>query len=320
MAPERLARPNAISLQPWSYRDTENCPFCVGHEADTPPELARYRTSDEKLPWSVRVIPNRYPALTIGPPVRPQIRASTPPEGPARGRQEVLIESPRHLVSFTQLDATSAGLAVQAYRDRLATCTTDDQFTCGLIFKNYGPRAGASLGHVHSQFAAFTTVPPTLQTEYTVAANHFQQHGKCLWCALLSAEFEQQSRLVHADEEFAALCPWASRLPYELLIVPRQHAQRFEQLSDPLCQALSVFLTGILARLERLIPSVAYNFFIHSAAFDGGCYDQYHWHIELIPRIATLAGFEWGSGQLINPVPPEQAAEQLRSLEGDRFC
>lgn len=317
IAPVRLDRPNAIWLTPWHYDDADNCPFCVGRENATPNELARYRTVSESHPWSMRVVPNRYPALT---PTANHKHENQPTVAPAGGRQEVLIESPLHLTSFTQLDPAAASLAVQAYRDRLATCHSDRQTVCGLVFKNYGPRAGASLGHIHSQFVAFRETPPILQAEYASFRLHDRDRGTCLLCEILREELDHEARVITSDASFVAFCPWASRVPYEICVAAGQHQGRFEQLSDDDCQRLAVLLTDLLGRLERLIPHVAYNFVIHTAAFDGRGGDQYHWHIEVTPRLTRQAGFEWGSGQWINPVIPAQAAEQLRLIEVDRVC
>ena len=311
IAPQRLDRPNAIRLQPWPEDDPSECPFCLGREAETPTELARYVSDDSGLPWSVRVVPNRYPALADN-----AILSTTDASCAARGRQEVLIESPHHVGSFTQLDATTAGLAVRAYRDRLGTCQDDPLAACGLVFKNYGPQAGASQRHIHSQFVSLAEVPPVLQSELAGFRQYHDTHGCCPLCQLITENDERY--VIIANDDWLAFNPAASRVPYEICLVPKRHESQFERLDDAACDRLATQLQDVLHRLEKSLPYVAYNFWIHTAAFDGYRHDDYHWHMEITPRLIIPAGFEWGSGCWINPVPPEQAAEQLRSIEGHR--
>ncbi len=311
IAPQRIERPNAIQLTPWCQDDQDRCPFCSGREDQTPTELASYRLPGDEQPWHVRVVPNRYPAMFMETVEVANDESELLPAAAVRGQHEVIIESPRHVTSFSELTDSEAALVVQAYRDRQAVAA-HSSVAAGMIFKNFGPRAGASLGHIHSQFVGFGSVPPELKQEYAAADIYAQQHGSCLFCAIVTTETRLAKRLVLIDDLFIAFCPFASRLPFEMCIMPRQHRSHFERQNDEECAILAKLLLRLLRRLETTIPHVAYNFWVHSAAFDSSSSDHYHWHIELLPRLVTTAGFEWGSGQLINPVPPEKAAEQLR--------
>jgi UDPglucose--hexose-1-phosphate uridylyltransferase len=317
IAPERLSRPNAISAAAWDYDDAATCPFCAGREDHTPAPLTVLTTRNEPSksttdPWQVRVVPNKFPALQMEPlPISDSnelLRARA-----VRGQQEVIIESPLHIRSLTELSIEAASAVVRTYRDRLLTAAQDGRFQAGLLFKNYGPSAGASLGHIHSQFVAFVETPTELACEAEAATRYFGAHQHCLFCAILTTETTLENRVVAANGAFVSFCPFASRLPFELCLMPRQHQSRFELLTDEECAALATFLQDNLRRLEAVIPHVTYNFWVHSAPFDSAGSDHYHWHIELLPRIAVAAGFELGSGQLINPVSPEQAAHRLRA-------
>jgi UDPglucose--hexose-1-phosphate uridylyltransferase len=322
IAPRRLERPNAFSLAPWSYDDHDRCPFCAGREDQTPQELAIYRPAVTAEAWSVRVVPNRYPALDmIGNAANVQLQESDNeplhPVDEIDGCQEVIVESPRHLLSFTELSEEEATQVVIAYRDRQLAASRDRRLVAGLVFKNYGPRAGASLSHIHSQFAGFAKIPATLRAEFAASERYAGRHQHCLFCAIVTTESTSKKRIVLMNDSFVAFCPFASRLPYEVCIAPRAHSSRFEQLTDDDCGQFARCLADVLWRLETAVPNVSYNFWVHSAAFDSVSYDHYHWHLELVPRAASTAGFEWGSGQLINPVSPEQAAGQLRAARSD---
>ena len=314
IAPERMARPNAMALKAWSYDDEPTCPFCAGREDQTPHELSRY--SDAGSDWHVRVVPNKFPAVSMESAELPE-SSELFINDVVLGQQEVIIESPRHIQSFTQLDAASACTVVQAYRDRQAAASANSKHQAGIVFKNFGPAAGASLGHIHSQFVAFAATPTVLAKEVICASNYFRSYDTCLFCAIATTETELEKRVVRADEHFVAYCPFASRQPYEITIVPRAHQCRFERLSDDQCALLAEFLLGVLHQLEAALPHVCYNFWVHSAPFDIADERHYHWHLEILPRATTTAGFEWGSGELINSVPPEQAAHQLRACRGD---
>src|SRR5690606_5813315 len=305
----RSERPDEFGVSRW-YRAATTCPFCIGQESETPPEIARYALPGEAL-WRVRVVPNKYPAVA---PASSNGRVRSAPfrKLAGRGVHEVIIESPTHVVSLTDLPETYAQLAFRAYADRLTAMRREPKMAYGVVFKNVGPEAGASLEHVHSQVLATTLVPQT------VAAQHARWKRKNrtgnVFERFLAEEMEDGSRVGAQSERFVALCPFASRVPYEVRVLPIRHAAYFERTDPAHLDELARLVRDIFRRIEAATSHGPYNFIIHTAPFDTGDHDYYYWHIEILPRLTRTAGFEWGSGCYINPLPPEVAADRLRQL------
>ena len=275
------------------------CPFCAGNEAETPGEIASYPLERGDASWQVRVVPNKYAAVAW--------------TTAAVGTHEVIIESPEHLVNLTDLSEEQARLVFVAYQDRLRALSDDERLGYGLVFKNGGANGGASLEHLHSQLIATEMVPPDIQLEAAKAGEHRTLYGTCIFCELLAGEL-RGDRVVAANEHFLAFCPHASRFPYEMWIVPKDHEPSFEEATPSQVAALSQLMVSLLQKLNGCLDSPAYNYWIHTAPFRMSLHDDFHWHIEIAPRIARLAGFELGGGCFINPVEPEGAAERLRAV------
>ncbi len=296
-AAHRSQRPRAIQALPWPPEEGP-CPFCRGNESATPPAI---HVSPANGPWQVRVVPNLYPAVTLDPAEPSQIH-------------QVIIESAEHLTRQTALADSHHQMVFETYRDQLHRFRTLDSIQYVQIFKNCGPAAGATLEHSHSQIIALDRVPAFAQAELLSCHEHWIANQQCAFCQLIEQEQNDAERIVLRNEKFVAICPFASRLPYEIWILPVKHAADFDAVPNADLAAFAQMVKKVLARLEQLIPNVAYNYHIHSAPFDSDCYDHYHWHMELIPRVAGLAGFELATGLFVNPVLPEQAAQQLRSV------
>jgi len=318
MAPERAGRPDDF-VGEGDARPQGECPFCAGHEYLTSTPLLEWPAhSVQHVPWQIRVLPNKYPAVSanVGQAFLP---ADSPT--PAFGQHEVVVESPQHLLSVTQLEPRQFAEVVRVYRDRVRTLKEDHRLRCALVFKNMGLAGGATLEHVHSQIVALPTVPDRLRAELDGAAQWHDRHGTCPYCAMIEREQAAGVRLVAETESLVAISPHAARMPYETWVLPRQHASHFEQLSDTGATELAGLLQRVLKAIEAVCGSGrhskgAYNYFIHSAPFDTPPCDHYHWHVEIIPRMTRLAGFEWGTGWHINPVTPEAATQRLRKLLG----
>jgi len=312
---ERATRPNEF-IEATSRQSNLTCPFCPGNEAQTPPPVASY-SANGKDSWLVRVVPNKYPAVLTDtapcPTCQPLSLSAASGAMPGFGRHEVIIESRRHVASLSELDDSEAELTFIAYRDRLLELKKDGRYRYVQIFKNAGPAAGASLEHVHSQILALPGVPETIEQELASSAEHFRLHRRPLFLDLIGQEQQAGSRLVTQTERFLAFCPFASRFPYEVWILPRQHQPRFEVLQASELSELSRIVREVIGRIECAVGQVAYNYFLHTLPFDTDLHDHYHWHIEIIPRLVKVAGFEWSTGCFINPYPPESAAAHLRS-------
>lgn len=317
IAPERSLRPNEFAATP-VHRASRRCPFCFGNEDETPPAVATYPAEVEADPgaWQVRVVPNRYPAvapLDSVAPAGPQMDlVSDRHRRNAVGVHEVVIESRDHRTSFAQLSDETAGLAFHAYRDRLRWVRQHTQLPYGQVFKNSGAAAGASIEHIHSQLLAIPYVPPHVAAELAVTQQNWRQTGQCTFCVLLEQELSEESRIVADSAGFVAFCPYASRFPYEVWLLPRRHDACFDRTPDADLLGVAVVIRAVITRLERVLDRPAYNWFVHTAPFDSTAQDHYHWHIEISPRVSAAAGFESGTGCFINPVPPEVAAQRLR--------
>jgi UDPglucose--hexose-1-phosphate uridylyltransferase len=229
------------------------------------------------------------------------------------GGHEVIIESPQHLVSLTDLDEESLTLTFLAYRDRMKALAAEGPWNYVQIFKNVGAAAGSSIEHAHSQVVGLPAVPVRVADELAHTREFLKMTRRPLFQTLLAEELAQGSRIVAQTADFVALCPYASRFAYETWILPRQPLPRFESSSDVLTKQLGQVTASVIGKLERTLNRPAYNYLIHSAPFDGTADNHYHWHLEIFPRVTKPAGFEWGTGYYINPVAPEQAAEVLAS-------
>jgi UDPglucose--hexose-1-phosphate uridylyltransferase len=306
---ERNGRPNEFVEAATRATDI-SCPFCAGHESETPAPIASY-SANGKGHWLARVVPNKYPALS---PSANGNGKGSPASLPGFGSHEVIIESPRHVASLSELTDPEVKAVFTAYRDRLMHLKAQQLYRYVQIFKNVGPAAGASLEHVHSQLLALTNVPEALQQELVASGDYFTEHKRSLLLDMLDGELAAGDRVVAETRSFVAFCPYASRFGYEVWIAPRQHQPRFEDVEAGELGELSLIMRETIGRIERAAGQVAYNYFLHTQPFDMPAYDHYHWHIEIIPRLTKVAGFEWSTGCFINPYSPESAAQHLRSV------
>jgi UDPglucose--hexose-1-phosphate uridylyltransferase len=317
IAKNRAKRPHdlldgAIARPPGSF-----CPFCEGNESHTPREIVAYRqqgTHRDRPGWRLRVVPNKFPALEIegdlnkrGQGIYDMMRGV--------GAHEVIIESPRHLTSTTQLESDQLRDVLWIYRDRLLDLQKDRRLVYGMVFKNVGAAAGASLEHTHSQLIVTPIVPISVAEEIAGSHDFYLHRGRCVFCDMIEQELTFEKRIVLDSPGFVAFCPFAARFPFETWIVPTGHASHYETLSRPGSEELSRVILRVLTKIETALDRPAYNYIIHTAPFDTQALDHYHWHIEIIPRVTKTAGFEWGTGFYINPVPPEEAASFMRELQ-----
>ncbi|WP_447974314.1 galactose-1-phosphate uridylyltransferase [Nitrospira sp. Kam-Ns4a] len=293
------------------------CPFCPGQESLTPPEILAYRPpgSPANQPgWHVRVVPNQFPAL--------QIEGELGREGVGLydrmngiGAHEVIIETPEHKASLADLPAKQIEDVLWAYRDRIVDLKRDLRLRYILVFKNHGAAAGATLEHPHSQLIALPIVPTSVTDEIEGCRAHYQQKERCIYCDIIRQEQADGSRLVAENPEFLCVTPFAPRFPFETWILPKRHAAYFEESQKTQFELLARMLSEALRRQDRVLARPAYNFILHSSPLHEKTGDFYHWHIELIPKLTQVAGFEWGTGFYINPVAPEEAATFLRDAE-----
>ncbi len=317
-SPERAARPLALShVKPHDRRDAERdrCPFCEGREENTPHERLAIRTPGSAANgpgWQLRVIPNKFPA------VRPLANADPLGVGlleamPGHGEHELVIPCARHESNPVQLTNDEFADLLGAYRERLLTLATDPRLEYATIFQNVGAEAGASLAHVHSQILATPFVPDAVQLELDGSMRHFKREERCVFCDILSQETAANVRTVAKTAGFVALVPFAGRFAYETWVLPCRHGSRYEALTDDEADELVWLMRTVLRDLDAVLDEPAYNYYLHTAPLRSPELPHYHWHLEIIPRTARAAGFEWGSGCFINTVAPEHAAAELRA-------
>ena len=324
IATERGARPSDFST-PTEPPDRGFCPFCEGNEDKTPREIMALRdpgTDPDGPGWRVRVVPNKYPALQV------EGALGKAPHGlfdtmNGIGAHEVIIESSQHHTKLTQLPLKRTEDMLWVYRDRLIDLKRDRRFAYGMIFKNVGSAAGASLEHTHSQLIVTPIVPDLINREMNGSKQYYDYRGRCLFCDIVSQEIAEGSRIVVEDENFVSFTPFASRFPFEMWLMPKTHQSHFENVQRLGIDELADVLRRSLMKLEGALEDPPYNYIIHTGPFTESDLDTYHWHIEIIPRLTKVAGFEWGTGFYINPVAPEDAAEFLRQSPdgpGDRVA
>ncbi|MGD0099030.1 MAG: galactose-1-phosphate uridylyltransferase [Acidobacteriota bacterium] len=302
------------------------CPFCEGNESKTPPEITAIRngTGANQPGWEVRVVPNKFPALRIeGGLDRRGIGAYDQMNGV--GAHEVIIETPKHSLQLADAPLEHIQKVLRIYRERLVDLLRDQRFKYVLIFKNHGAAAGASLSHPHTQLIATPVTPLTISEELNSAQDHYREKERCLFCDLIEQELDSGQRIVIAGDQFVALTPFASRFPFEIFIAPRNHHHSFAEITDSMLNSLAAVLKEVLLRVKKCLKDPPYNFLIHTipnlqaGRSHGGHWEtieqDYHWHIEFIPRLTQVAGFEWGTGFYINPTAPEEAAKYLRETE-----
>ncbi len=316
IATERRKRPNDFRIDRLAVLGREHCPFCAGHEDLTPPEIAAYRTngSARDTPgWDLRVVPNKFPAL--------KVEGGLDREGDGMydrmngiGAHEVIIETPDHDRQLATMCEAEIERILYAYRDRILDLKQDRRFRYILVFKNHGAAAGATLEHAHSQLIALPIVPDFVREEIDGARRHFVEKERCVFCDIIRQELADGRRVVQENADMVAIAPYAPRLPFETWLLPRRHGSRFEDVSRPEVESLARLLKAVLGRINRALESPPYNLILHTAPFSEDTSEFFHWHLELMPKLTKVAGFEWGTGFYINPTSPEEAAKVLRAV------
>lgn len=323
VAADRGRRPNDF-FEKDPVTPMTSCPFCYGNEDKAPHEIFAIRPSGppDSPNWRVRVIPNKYPVLRV--------------EGDLKSRgyglydimngigaHEIIIETPDHDRGMAELSPEEITDVLKAYRYRITDLRQDMRLRYMVLFKNHGSRAGATISHSHSQIIAVPLVPPVVVTELKTCRDFFEQKGRCIFCDILDFELQAGERIVKDFPGYVILAPFASCLPFELRLFPKRHSHDFALLEDDELAQLAVAMKDMLSRIREVLKDPSYNFIIHTSPsllprpgkpdFWSSIEYDYHWHIELVPRITPIAGFEWGSGFHINPTAPEEAAAFLRA-------
>jgi UDPglucose--hexose-1-phosphate uridylyltransferase len=322
LAPGRADRPHGFERAGSDEKGAEGCPFCEGREEKTPPEVYAVRPGGggaDTPGWTSRVVPNLYPALAdpehgeaggggVDDPLLKPGRASDPDlfaSRPAVGGHEVVVNAPEHVTAMAELSEERFLGAVETWRARMRA---HSEAAYVQLVVNEGAGAGASLPHTHAQLYALPFVPVAVARERErVGAYSERTTGGGLLSDVLVQEVRRRERLVAIDEEAALICPWASRSPYELRVVPRTPAARFEEDTG----GAAMLRTAMRLLAERFDGPPELNLWVVTAPRGA---EHFHWHVDIAPRLSIKAGLELGAGVDINVYPPERAAADLREL------
>ena len=314
---DRKQRPSGFKAEPVTTQPAHLCPFCPGNEAHTPPEIVAYRdesTEADDPGWHTRVIPNRIPVLKI--------------EGQLErrgwgmydmitgvGAHEIIIETSTHDIDLPDLPPVNIERLIWAYRDRSLDLSHDPRFRYILILRNRGAAAGSLISHPHSELIATPIVPKRVEEELGGAMLYYEYKERCIFCDIIRQELVERKRVVAENKNFLSFEPFASRFPFETWIIPKFHSCSFPMIQEDQVTDLAYCMKETFVRLREVLGDRPYNYVLHTAPIPIKATDQYHWHIEILPKLARVAGFEWGSGFYINSMLPEDAAELLRAAD-----
>lgn len=314
-------------------RHVDTCPFCRGNEEQTPPQIARFPDGDD---WDMRIVENLYPVLGD------ERSQSAFVYGLQQaidgyGRHEVIVDHHQHGIAVHEMSQAHLAALFNVYQQRMADLyQMDERLKYVLVFKNFGPAAGASMAHTHSQIIATPVVPQNVHDEVSYSQTHYSRHHQCIFCSLIDEALTFEATIydrssgeivrkidvgqyvVERGEKFIAIKPFASRYEWEVHILPLQHQANFLDTPKEDFDDLANVLQRTMARLDAVIGGAQYNFFLHSLPQHKefqSCHTSYHWHLEICPRTSIPTGFELGSGLFVNTISPEQAAEQLRAVQ-----
>jgi UDPglucose--hexose-1-phosphate uridylyltransferase len=311
LAPRRGDRPHErlVVPRPALFERDDACAFCPGNEAQTPPEIDRLPHASK---WRVRVVPNLFAALSGG----GSVERTGPPlfrQMPGVGSHEVIIESPRHDARLDAMELGDVARVVEMWRTRYRALIELSHIRAVVVFKNFGPLAGTSLVHPHSQIVATPVFLPRLLRRLDVATRYADENGGCVYDDVIAAEAEAKIRIVCECGPFVAFEPFAANSPFETWVAPMLHEASFGDLADEHVEDLACVIRDVLRGIRIACGDPDFNLVMFSAPSDGIADRTFHWHVKVLPKLATPAGFELGSAMSINTVPPEDAAEALRA-------
>ncbi len=324
---ERPKKPEDFSHEDHDHEDDvtpSECPFCAGNEAKTPPEISAFRPENTKANdpgWWVRVIPSKFPVL--------KVEGSLEREGSGIydwmngiGAHEIIIESPEHARRLEEHPESQVEKVLWAYRDRILDLERDQRLRYTLIVKNQGWSAGSLLDHAHTQVIATPVIPKLVKEKLDGAKSYYDYKERCVFCDMVRQELSAAARVVEESRHFLAFTPFAPRFPFEVWVYPKKHSCSYVDVSKEEVMDLSHLMKSVLQRIGKVLNDPPYNYVLYTApnriprrGHWHTLNDDFHWHLEILPRVTQSAGFERGSGFYINPTPPEDAAKYLREAK-----
>ncbi len=288
--------------------DPKNCPFC--QEYNIKEKIARKDKKDGS--WFVISIPNKFPAFSKN----KDNKLRELKQGPNRimdgfGYHEVIITAD-HERQITQFSQEEIKMVIDVYQERYLDLMKKKFIKYISIFHNHGREAGASVSHPHSQLMAIPVIDPDLRNSLDGANTFYKKNNKCVYCTMINWDIKDKKRIIYENEKFVVLCPFAPQVSFETRVYPKKHQPYFEKMTDNEKDFFTDALQKALIAIDQKLEDPAYNFYFHTAPCDGGNYDNYHWHLNILPKISVWAGFELGAGIEISTIEPEKAAEFLR--------
>lgn len=322
---DRPKKPEEYSFEePPDDMTPAECPFCGGNETKTPSEIASFRP-EKTLPntpgWWVRVIPSKFPVL--------HIEGNLEREGGGIydwmngvGAHEIIVESPEHGLRLEDLAESQVEKVLWAYRDRILDLERDSRLRYVLVFKNQGWAAGSALNHPHSQLIATPVIPKLVKEKLDGAKAYYDYKERCIFCDIIRQELSSPERVVEETRHFLVMMPFAPRYPFETWIYPKKHLCSYVDVTKEEIMDFARTLRHTLQRLGRALGNPPYNFTLYTApnrvprrGHWHTLNDDFHWHLEILPRLTRVEGFERGSGFYVNRTPPEDAAKYLRDVK-----
>jgi len=323
---ERAKRPRDFKVS-HAHEEEGVCPFCEGREHDTLPEvfaIRRRRTKKDKPGWDVRVVPSISQRLDLSGRLDRRGVGMYDVMNPV-GAHEIIVEAPKHFTDIHELSGKQIELVINAGVRRMVELEKDQRLKYCLLFKNHGLKAGGSKAtkHVRSQLIATPVTPTRVKEELRGARLYYKHKDRCIFCDLIRQELDSGVRVVMDTKNIVVIAPFASRFPFELWILPKKHGSDYVNIKKEEVRDLAIVFRTLFSKLSKALNDPPYNYMLHTSPFRRSkrhgywhtIKEDYHWHIEVTPRITQVAGFEWGSGFYINPTPPEDAAKYLRETK-----
>ncbi|MCE5194645.1 MAG: galactose-1-phosphate uridylyltransferase [Nitrospiraceae bacterium] len=298
-----------------------SCIYCSGREKETSPEITAIRkegSQPNSSDWWVRVVPKSNPIL--------QVEGDMGRKGigmydkmSSIGANEVIIEAPEHNIKPEDMGLAQMIRIASIYKARISDLQRDMRLRYIMIYKNSGHEAGAVNSHSHSQIISTPVLPKYVKEELIGAKNYFAYKERCIFCDIMREEINYGKRLIFETKNFTAFCPYAQRFPFEFWIMPKRHSCAFEDMNKDELDDFSLMLMTAIKKLRKVLKNPPYNYIIHTAPNRvprqnhwHTLGEDYHWHLEVIPRLVHISGFEWGSDFHIITTSPEDAASYLR--------
>ncbi len=298
--------------------DPEDCPFCKDENYEHVVEVATEKgviKPNKKLPedWFVASIPNKFPAFIPDSKLDEKKENGLYKKMNAVGYHEVII-SKNHNKSVGEMSVEEVRQIFNLYRSRYRDLKSKKNVNHISIFHNHGKEAGASIDHPHSQLATTPLVDVDLNSALESAKEYKNEKGNCLYCDMQGWELRKKERVVYENDDFLAVCPFASKVAFQTIVTPKKHYSNFEDISDKLLASLADAFQKTMKKIYKGVGNPPYNYYLHTAPCDGEDHDYYHWHWTILPKTSVFAGFELGAGIEISTIKPEIAAKHLKKI------